>query len=363
MKQEVVLVRNGDGPPVQKVVYVDFGDYWGMKREELASSHRQQVPYAFGEKKPQTIKDKLDGEPKRQRRKRCRDQQEAKKRVEGSETAVEEASASCVSVHGEEAEKPAEEEQEVEHRAVSNVEQEVDGASVKSKPDMWSSMCSISGPDATQVSRLDNKPKIYSCAHCSYETRWLYTLKIHVLNHTGEKPFRCEFCSYKCAQKAYLTKHIRVYHTGDKIPLTCKFCDFKCPNPRTLQSHILRTHKGEKSFSCKFCDFKCTTLNYLNLHNLRKHKRKTLYSCEYCDYECITLYFLKSHILRTHTEEKPLSCKFCDYKTARSTDLKRHTRTHTGEKPYSCKFCDYKCSDASYMKKHIRIHNEVENLS
>ncbi|XP_039285714.1 gastrula zinc finger protein XlCGF17.1-like isoform X4 [Nilaparvata lugens] len=221
------------------------------------------------------------------------------------------------------------------------VEQEAEGCSVESKPEMWPSNCSTSETaNATEVGGLDahsispvekctepsvavKKIKLYSCADCSYETRWISYLKRHMRKHTGEKPFSCDLCDYKCAQSSDLKIHVRT-HTGE-TPFSCEFCDYKCARSSNLKLHI-RTHTGETPFSCELCDYKCVRSNTL-----------------------------KNHI-RTHTGETPFSCELCDYKCARSNTLKNHIRTHTGETPFSCEYCDYKCARSSNLKRHIRTH-------
>ncbi|XP_022184120.2 zinc finger protein 771-like isoform X1 [Nilaparvata lugens] len=171
-------------------------------------------------------------------------------------------------------------------------EQEAEGSAVKSEPEMWPSNCSTSGRDyATEVGGLNEhsicpvekctessvkkinliKIKLYSCAHCSYETPNSANLKRHIRKHTTKKPFSCELCDFKSSQLVHFKRHIR-------------------------------THTGEKPFSCEFCDFKSSWLGALKIHT------------------------------RTHTGEKPFSCEFCDFKSARSSNLKSHMRTHTGEK-------------------------------
>ena len=55
-------------------------------------------------------------------------------------------------------------------------------------------------------------PQKYGCPFCSKIMQQPSWLKRHILIHTGEKPFCCEFCDYKTNQKGHLEKHMRRKH-------------------------------------------------------------------------------------------------------------------------------------------------------
>ncbi|UYV71651.1 hypothetical protein LAZ67_8004005 [Cordylochernes scorpioides] len=115
------------------------------------------------------------------------------------------------------------------------------------------------------------------------------SLKIHIRNHTGEKPHLCPHCDYRTNQSSTLKTNIRT-HTGEK-PQLCPLCDYRTNQSSNLKIHI-RTHTGETNYS----------------------------------------YVLKIHI-RTHTVcvcgEKPHLCPHCEYRTINSSNLRKHIRTRT----------------------------------
>ncbi|XP_039298080.1 uncharacterized protein LOC120354710 [Nilaparvata lugens] len=84
-----------------------------------------------------------------------------------------------------------------------NVEQEAEGCSVESEPEMWPSNCSTSETanatevgehsispmeECTEPSVAGKKIKLHSCSDCSYKTTWLSYLKKHMRKHTETSP-------------------------------------------------------------------------------------------------------------------------------------------------------------------------------
>ena len=67
-------------------------------------------------------------------------------------------------------------------------------------------------------------------------------LNIHILFHTGVKPFSCQQCEYKCTTNGDLKKHT-LTHSGEK-PFTCMQCQFFCTTASDLKRHIAHPYTG-----------------------------------------------------------------------------------------------------------------------
>lgn len=59
------------------------------------------------------------------------------------------------------------------------------------------------------------KGSAYSCPVCGVTFQNKTKFRTHYMIHTGEKPFQCPHCSYKCRQNYSLQMHIKNQHETD----------------------------------------------------------------------------------------------------------------------------------------------------
>jgi transcription elongation factor Elf1 len=65
---------------------------------------------------------------------------------------------------------------------------------------------------------------LHTLIHADTATR-NYSIMKHKRKHTGEKPFECNICGYRGAEKSTLDRHLTT-HTGAKA-FACKLCEYK----------------------------------------------------------------------------------------------------------------------------------------
>ncbi|XP_062856452.1 zinc finger protein 711 [Trichomycterus rosablanca] len=260
----------------------------------------------------------------------------------------------------------------------------------------------------------DKEPKLHKCKYCEYETaeqgllnrhllavhsknfahvcaecakgfRHPSELKKHMRTHTGEKPYGCQLCDFRCADPSNLKTHIKSKHATE-LPFKCAHCPQTFADDKDLQRHM-EIFQGHKTHQCPHCEHKSTNSSDLKRHiisvhtkdfphkcdlcekgfhrpsELKKHaethRGNKVHQCRHCDFKISDPFTLSRHILSVHTKELPFKCKRCKRGFRQPNELKKHAKTHSGRKVYQCQYCEYNTADASGFKRHvISIHTK-----
>ncbi|XP_027631533.1 zinc finger protein 335 [Tupaia chinensis] len=212
-------------------------------------------------------------------------------------------------------------------------------------------------------------PQLFKCLQCSYRSRRWSSLKEHMFNHVGSKPYKCDECSYTSVYRKDVTRHAAVHSRDrkkrpDPTPklssFPCPVCGRVYPMQKRLTQHM-KTHSTEKPHMCDKCGksfkkrytFKMHLLTHIQAVANRRFK------CEFCEFVCEDKKALLNHQL-SHVSDKPFKCSFCPYRTFREDFLLSHVAVkHTGAKPFACEYCHF----STRHKKNLRLHVRCRHAS
>ncbi|OTF79919.1 zinc finger domain-containing protein [Euroglyphus maynei] len=90
----------------------------------------------------------------------------------------------------------------------------------------------------TDGRRKEHRYRNDTCEYCGKVFKNCSNLTVHRRSHTGEKPYKCELCSYACAQSSKLTRHMKTHGRHGKDVYKCRFCDMPFSVPSTLEKHM-----------------------------------------------------------------------------------------------------------------------------
>lgn len=216
---------------------------------------------------------------------------------------------------------------------------------------------------SAKISRKSTNANSHECHICRKSNMTLSGLKIHLLTHSGEKPYHCTVCDKRFTCSSNLKKHQRI-HTKDYI-YTCNVCGKTCSDPSNMKKHMT-VHSGEKAYVCPSCGKSYSYAQSLRQHmddmhvangekRLVKNKRKGHFPCPECGKVFGYYWRCSLHQARVHATDRPYKCPECGKCFARENILAKHMQTH--EKRYACSDCDRRFSFRDQLKKHKRTHN------
>ena len=166
----------------------------------------------------------------------------------------------------------------------------------------------------------------HMCLECGEVLSTPYSLKRHLLTHSGLKPYQCEFCDKRYKHAYLLTHHLNT-HAGHR-PFRCDECakDFTSPNMlrRHKQVHIRQHHQ------CDHCEQHFQRIDYLDKHLANDHKVSRDHLCLVCGKSFTFETMLQEHIAMHNKyadiPEENLKCDLCNTKFSRVSSLNRHKK-------------------------------------
>lgn len=189
-----------------------------------------------------------------------------------------------------------------------------------------------------QKIKEEKKEKVYECDICGDFFTHSNVWRRHKLRmHNEDRPFPCEYCSYKFNKNVYLVNHLREKHpekselhekkpketdsTVDEPIFKCSICDNLFVDQNHILEHLKEEHPGEykrrmdkkkyyeaekqKVFQCNKCQKTFSVKSSYNRHKMNFHSNERPYACSYCKFRCKTKCGLVDHQKNIHHIIKP----------------------------------------------------------
>ena len=174
-----------------------------------------------------------------------------------------------------------------------------------------------------------NKHKCETCHKGFSQEASLY---IHKKIHGGER-FECSLCEASYSQKFHFKNHLAKAHSVGKFEkrFVCSVCSKKFERKAILQDHM-SNHTGIKPYKCDFCDYKVALRATLTAH-LRRCKKKSSdpskkFKCKACPYSSAVKKKLEKHMKKHKDPDPILKCDLCEYKAVYKHNLTKHIANH-----------------------------------
>uniref|UniRef100_A0A4W5K4N3 BCL11 transcription factor A b n=1 Tax=Hucho hucho TaxID=62062 RepID=A0A4W5K4N3_9TELE len=94
-------------------------------------------------------------------------------------------------------------------------------------------------------SSKDGSRRSDTCEYCGKIFKNCSNLTVHRRSHTGERPYKCDLCSYACAQSSKLTRHMKTHGQMGKDVYKCEICHMPFSVYSTLEKHMKKWHSDQ----------------------------------------------------------------------------------------------------------------------
>ncbi|KAG9349629.1 hypothetical protein JZ751_028077 [Albula glossodonta] len=192
----------------------------------------------------------------------------------------------------------------------------------------------------------------FVCDICGKTLPKLYSLRIHMLNHTGVRPHTCRVCGKSFAHKHSLKMH-RVLHDTHK-QFHCSLCDKSFVSKRSLEEHT-SIHTGESKYLCTTCGKSFHRASGLSKHLKRHQPRPEVrgFPCSHCDKSFYEAKDLQQH-MNKHLGLKPFQCQVCGKCYSWKKDWYSHVKSHSVAEPFKCNICGKEFFEKALFRRHVK---------
>ncbi|XP_041647747.1 zinc finger and BTB domain-containing protein 11 [Cheilinus undulatus] len=209
---------------------------------------------------------------------------------------------------------------------------------------------------------LHDVTKQFQCQYCKKSFVSKRSMEEHTSVHTGESKYLCNTCGTTFHRASALSKHLKKHlPRPDVRPFPCAHCDKRFFEAKDLQQHMNK-HMGLKPFQCQVCG-KCYSWKKDWYSHVKSHSVAEPFKCNVCGKEFFEKALFRRHVKKaTHGKKGRVKqnlereCEHCGRKFTQLREYRRHLNNHQGVKPFECLTCGVAWADARSLKRHVRTH-------
>jgi len=180
------------------------------------------------------------------------------------------------------------------------------------------------------------------------------------------KKFECEDCDQKFISKTLLTKHRWSEHVDSsrKKAYTCSLCGRVLNKRQSLIAHE-RSHTGERPFKCEYCERRFITKQSLSRHIMNKHAAESglpvpVHVCELCGKEFKSKKNLKEHrYYHAENTDNRQQCEICHKVLKQKNSYMKHM-VNVHKKGFECSVCQKIIATEEGLKLHKRDQHKIQ---
>ena len=192
------------------------------------------------------------------------------------------------------------------------------------------------------------------CDQCENIFANKHSLRKHVKKIHEVKQYFCDICDKKFHKNFLLRVH-KLEHTGDKFPFKCN----KCMKLFKFSSQLKRHERIHNGYSCDICNTTLEKWTQLVKHKAIAHcelKKKPTVSCEVCQKVFRSQANFKKHSLIHQETRETFHCpmEMCPRWFYFKKNLSQHLKSFHEGKKYLCSHKD--CNAKFFSKQRLLIH-------